>query len=138
MGMLAATLRLGLHLNFGSLWMILGQYEKASAETLEGIRRPSAVKKRYRVGPHSRNDGCGLADACKIREVNEQVDWAVGKPGAEQVLSLESDTEAWFGTQQCSPGIACLFPGRVGGCSLPVLSPFLSRSECALFTFAQS
>jgi len=30
--------------------------------------------------------------------MKQQADWAVGKPGAEdQMLSLESDTEAWFG-----------------------------------------
>src|SRR6202007_3057771 len=30
--------------------------------------------------------------------MKQQADWAVGKPGAEDwMLSLESDTEAWFG-----------------------------------------
>src|SRR5215469_5624118 len=30
--------------------------------------------------------------------MKQQADWAVGKPGAEdQLLSLESDTEAWSG-----------------------------------------
>jgi eukaryotic-like serine/threonine-protein kinase len=113
------------HLNFGSLWMVLGQYEKASAETLEGIRlepnsgdaysslgqiylalnrfdeakatTEEASRRKLDAIPLHLNLYALAFFQNNLEAMNQQVDWAVGKPGAEQVLSLESDTEAWFG-----------------------------------------
>jgi eukaryotic-like serine/threonine-protein kinase len=113
------------HFNFGSLWMVLGQYEKASAETLEGIRlepnsgeaysslgqiylalnrfdeakatTEEASRRKLDAIPLHLNLYALAFFQNNLEAMNQQVDWAAGKPGAEQVLSLESDTEAWFG-----------------------------------------
>jgi eukaryotic-like serine/threonine-protein kinase len=114
------------HLNFGSLWMVLGQYEKASAETLEGIRlEPNSGEAYSSLGQiylalNRFDEAKATTEEASRRKLdaiplhlnlyalaffqnnlgamNQQVDWAVGKPGAEDwMLSLESDTEAWSG-----------------------------------------
>jgi tetratricopeptide (TPR) repeat protein/predicted Ser/Thr protein kinase len=113
------------HLNFGSHWMVLGQYGKASAETLEGIRlepnsgdaysslgqiylalnrfdeakatTEEALRRKLDAIPLHLNLYALAFFQNNLEAMNQQVDWAVGKPGAEQVLSLKSDTEAWFG-----------------------------------------
>ena len=114
------------HFNFGSLWMVLGQYEKASAETLEGVRlepnsgdaysslgqiylalnrfdeakatTEEASRRKLDAIPLHLNLYVLAFFQNNLEAMKQQVDWAVGKPSAEdQMLSLESDTEAWFG-----------------------------------------
>jgi len=106
--------------------MILGQYEKAATETREALRlEPNSVVTYVNLGEIylalSRFDEARTtteeALGRKLENIplrlnlyalaffqgnaaamKQQGDWAVGKPGAEDwMLSLESDTEAWFG-----------------------------------------
>jgi serine/threonine protein kinase/tetratricopeptide (TPR) repeat protein len=112
--------------NLGSDHMILGQYEKAATETREALRRaPTAAIPYENLGQIylalNRFDEARTtteeALGRKIQGIplhlnlyalaffqdnsaamNQQADWATGKPGAEDwMLSLESDTEAWSG-----------------------------------------
>jgi eukaryotic-like serine/threonine-protein kinase len=112
--------------NLGSNYMILGQYEKAAKETREALRlEPNSVISYKDLGEIylalNRFDEARItteeAQGRKLEDIplhlniyalaffqgnvaamKQQVDWAVGKPGAEdQMLSLESDTEAWSG-----------------------------------------
>jgi len=114
------------YVDLGSGYMILGQYEKAATETREGLRQePTNVVGYLNLGEIylalnrfdearttteealRRNlDDIGLhlnlyALAFfqgNVAAMKQQADWAIGKPGAEdQMLSLESDTEAWSG-----------------------------------------
>jgi tetratricopeptide (TPR) repeat protein len=110
----------------GDNYRVLGQFEKAAAETRESIRRdPTEIvafvnlaqiylaMNRYdearatiEAAGARKFDGIPLrlnlyalaflrGDAAEMRE---QAEWAAGKPGSEdQMLSVESDTEAWFG-----------------------------------------
>jgi len=112
--------------NLGTNYMVLGQYEKAASETREELRlEPNNVVSYENLGQiylalnrfdearttteeeQARKLGgiplhlnlYALAffqgDAAAMKH---QADWAVGKPSAEdQMLSLESDTEAWSG-----------------------------------------
>jgi len=113
-------------MTLGSHWMILGQYEKASAATLEGIHlepnvavaysnlgqtylalnrfdeakatTEEASQRKLDANPLHQNVYALAFFQNNVGAMKQQVDWAVGKPGAEdQMLSLESDTEAWFG-----------------------------------------
>jgi tetratricopeptide (TPR) repeat protein len=106
--------------------MILGQYEKAATETRESIRlEPNSVVSYENLGEiylaMNRFDearttteealGRKLEDVFvhlnlyglaffqgNAAAMKQQADWAIGKPSAEdQMLSLESDTEAWSG-----------------------------------------
>jgi eukaryotic-like serine/threonine-protein kinase len=113
--------------NLGSHDMIVGQYEKAATETLESIRlEPNLTIVTYvNLGQIyvalNRFDEARTATEAAFRlkfddtplhvnlyalgflqdnaaAMKQQVDWTVGKPGAEdQMLSLESDTEAYHG-----------------------------------------
>jgi len=111
--------------NLGFIYSQLGQYEKAAVETQEALRleptvvgygnlagiylalnRPDDAKKEIEQAQERKLDGenlhftiYGLAffkgDAA---EMQRQVEWAAGKPGDEDLLlSLQSDTEAYFG-----------------------------------------
>ena len=112
--------------NLGSDYMILGQYEKAAAETREAVRlEPNEVVEYANLGQIylalNRLDEARAtieeALGRKLEDIplhlnlyalaffqgnatamKQQADWATGKPGAEDwMLSLESDTEAWSG-----------------------------------------
>jgi tetratricopeptide (TPR) repeat protein len=114
------------HALLGNQYMILGQYEKAATETLEAVRlSPNSTilysnlgliylaLNRFDEARSTTEEALGR----KLEHIalhldlyalaffqnnapamKQQVDWAVGKPGAEDwMLSLESDTEAWSG-----------------------------------------
>jgi eukaryotic-like serine/threonine-protein kinase len=112
--------------NLGTGHMILGQYEKAASETREALRlEPNNVVSYDNLGEIylalNRFDEARTATEEEqgrkldsiplhlnlyalaffqgnVAAMRQQADWAVGKPGAEdQMLSLESDTEAWSG-----------------------------------------
>ena len=112
--------------NLGTDYMVLGQYEKAASETREAIRlEPNNVvsyenlaqiylalnrldearttteeeQGRKLEGIPLRLNLYALAFfQGNVAAMKQQVDWTIGKPGAEdQMLSLESDTEAWSG-----------------------------------------
>ncbi|MGA8504742.1 MAG: protein kinase [Candidatus Sulfotelmatobacter sp.] len=114
------------HGELGSDYMALGQYEKAEAEIREGLRLEQISWTQYanlgfiylalnrfddsravvEDALRRKLDGVGLHldlyDLAFLRgnlaAMKQQADWAMGKSGAEdQVLSLESDTEAWSG-----------------------------------------
>src|SRR5215469_13175960 len=114
------------NMTLGSHWMILGQYEKAAAATLEGIRLEPNVAVAYSnlgqiyLALNRFDEAKATTEEASRRNLDaypfhlnlyilaffqnnvgamkQQADWAVGKPGVEdQMLSLESDTEAWFG-----------------------------------------
>jgi serine/threonine protein kinase/tetratricopeptide (TPR) repeat protein len=114
------------NMTLGSHWMVLGQYEKASAATVEGIHlepnvavaysnlgqiylalnrfdearatTEEASQRKLDANPLHQNLYALAFLQNSVGTMKQQVDWAVGKPGAEdQMLSLESDTEAWFG-----------------------------------------
>ena len=110
----------------GSNYMILGQYEKAATESREGLRlEPTDVVgyanlgeiymalNRFDEARTTTEEALGRKlEAIPLHlnlyalaflqgntpAMKEQADWAVGKPGAEDwMLSIESDTDAWFG-----------------------------------------
>jgi len=112
--------------DFGSIHMILGQYEKAAIETREALRlNPTSVLgyenmgeiylalNRFDEARTTTEDALGrkleniqlhlnlYALAFfqgNLAAMKQQENWAIGKPGAEDwMLSLESDTEAWSG-----------------------------------------
>ena len=112
--------------NLGTTYMILGQYEKAATETREALRlEPNNVVSYENLGqiylalnrfdearttteealgrklegiPLHLNLYALAFFQGNVAAMKRQEDWAVGKPGAEdQMLSLESDTEAWSG-----------------------------------------
>ena len=114
------------HGDLGSAYMILGQYEKAAAETREALRlEPNQVVSYENLGqiylalnrydeartiteealgrkleaiPLHVNLYALAFDQSNAAAMKQQADWALGKPGAEDwMLSLESDTEAWSG-----------------------------------------
>ena len=78
--------------NLGQIELAMNRFDEAKTATEE------ALALKFEGTPLHQNL-YGLAfvrgDAAGMKE---QVDWAVGKPAAEdQIFSLESDTEAWFG-----------------------------------------
>jgi tetratricopeptide (TPR) repeat protein len=110
----------------GGVYVVLGQYEKAAAEIREALRlEPNSALAYSSMGQIylalNRFDEARAATeealGRKLENIylhlnlyalaffqgnttamKQQADWAVGKPSAEdQLLSLESDTEAWFG-----------------------------------------
>jgi len=114
------------YINLGANYMILGQYEKAAAETREGLRLDPSLAIGYNnltqiylalnrfdeakttIDEELGGKFEGITFHLNIYALaflksnavvmKQQADWAVGKPGAEDwMLSLESDTEAWFG-----------------------------------------
>ncbi len=116
----------GAYGNLGSNYMILGQYEKAATETREGLRlEPNQVVSYENLGQiylalNRFDEAKTTTEEAQGRKLEgiplhlnlyalaffkgdsagmkQQADWARGKPSAEsQMLSLESDTEAWSG-----------------------------------------
>jgi eukaryotic-like serine/threonine-protein kinase len=116
----------GPYIVLGSDSMILGQYEKAAAENREALRLdPNGVVPYVNLGEiylalnrfdearttteealGRKLDGILLHVNLyalaffqgNVAAMKQQADWAIGKPDAEdQMLSRESDTEAWFG-----------------------------------------
>ena len=114
------------HTNLGANEGILGQFEKAATEAREALRlEPNNVipyvnlgqiylaLNRFDEAKTATEDALGrkLNDTYlhlnlyalaflqgNAAAMKQEADWAVGKPGAEdQMLSLESDTEAWSG-----------------------------------------
>ena len=114
------------HFYLGIDSMILGQYEKAATETRESLRlNPNSVYALGNLGQiylalNRFDEARTTIDEAQRRKLDhaglhltlyalaffrddgtamqQQADWAAGKPGAEdQMLSLESDTEAWSG-----------------------------------------
>ncbi len=114
------------HANLGSIYSSLGQYEKAAAETREDLRitpddsvgysnlvgiylalyRLDEAKAAFDQAIASKLDGGQLRDdgyCAAFLEGNkagmaEQLAWATGKPGSEDILlSAQSDTEAYYG-----------------------------------------
>jgi tetratricopeptide (TPR) repeat protein/class 3 adenylate cyclase len=112
--------------NLGVNYAILGKYEKAATETREALRlEPNFVALYENLGQiylalnrfdearttteealARKLDGIPLHLNLyvlafiqgNLAAMKQQKDWAIGKPGAEdQMLSLESDTEAWSG-----------------------------------------
>jgi eukaryotic-like serine/threonine-protein kinase len=112
--------------NLGSDYMMLGQYEKAATATRESLRlEPTNVVGYENLGQiylalnrfdearttTEEAQGRKLDDfplhanlyalaffQGNVAAMKQQADWANGKAGAEdQMLSLESDTEAWSG-----------------------------------------
>jgi tetratricopeptide (TPR) repeat protein/predicted Ser/Thr protein kinase len=115
----------GAYGNLGSSYMILGQYEKAANETRQALREPTDVAEYANLGEiylalNRFDDAKKTSEEAQGRRLEDiplrvnlyalaffqgnaavmkqQANWAMGKPGAEdQMLSLESDTEAWSG-----------------------------------------
>jgi serine/threonine protein kinase/tetratricopeptide (TPR) repeat protein len=114
------------HIDLGSNYMVLGQYEKAATKTREALRQePTNVVGYENLGQiylalNRFDEGRTTTEEAQGRKLEaiplhinlyamsffqanatamkQQADWAIGKPGAEdQMLSLESDTEAWSG-----------------------------------------
>jgi serine/threonine protein kinase/tetratricopeptide (TPR) repeat protein len=112
--------------NLGLDYMVLGQYEKAATETREGLRlEPTDVSEYENLGEiymalnrfEEARTTTEEAQGHKLEGIplhvnlyalaffqgnaaamKQQADWSIGKPGAEdQMLSVESDTEAWSG-----------------------------------------
>jgi tetratricopeptide (TPR) repeat protein len=114
------------YVNLSANYMVLGQYEKAATEIREALRlEPTDVVAYVNLGEiylalnrfdeaivtteealGRKLEGIQLhlnlyaLAFCQgnVAAMKQQEDWAVGKPGADdQILSLESDTEAWSG-----------------------------------------
>jgi DNA-binding winged helix-turn-helix (wHTH) protein/tetratricopeptide (TPR) repeat protein len=112
--------------DLASNYMILGQYEKAATETREELRLDPndaigygnlsqiyLALNRFDEARTTTEETLGRKLDHTALHLNlyalaffqgntavmkQQEDWAIGKPGAEHwMLSLESDTEAWFG-----------------------------------------
>jgi len=117
------------HANLGTNYMVLGQYEKAAAETREAMRlRPNDVTQYENLAAEylalnrfdEARDISEQAQSRRLDDINlhlnlyglaflqgnaaalkQQTDWALGRAGAEDsMLSVESDTEAYFGRLQ--------------------------------------
>jgi len=112
--------------NLGSIYTMLGQYDKALAQTQEAVRlEPNAVVMYGNLAgiylalnlPDDAKKAIEDAQAHKLEgdylhqeiyyvaflkgdaaEMERQVAWAAGKPGSEDLLlSFQSDTEAYYG-----------------------------------------
>jgi serine/threonine protein kinase/Tfp pilus assembly protein PilF len=117
------------HFELGDNYALLGQYEKAVAETREGLRlEPNSVLLYGNLGlfclavnrpdearavfenalarklddPYLRQNMYFLAFLNEdVAGMKQQVDWAMGRAGAEDLLLLDqSETEAYYGRQQ--------------------------------------
>jgi eukaryotic-like serine/threonine-protein kinase len=78
--------------NLGQIELAMNRFDEAKTTTEEAL-----AHKLEGIPLHQNLYGLAFlrGDAAGMKE---QADWAVGKPAAEdQILSLESDTEAWFG-----------------------------------------
>jgi serine/threonine protein kinase/tetratricopeptide (TPR) repeat protein len=78
--------------NLGEIELALGHFDETKAATEEALgRKFEGIPLRLNLYALAflQENAAGM---------KEQADWAIGKPGAEdQMLSVESDTEAWFG-----------------------------------------
>jgi serine/threonine protein kinase/tetratricopeptide (TPR) repeat protein len=80
------------YVNLGQIYLALNRFDAARAITEEAFGR-----KLDHFGLHLNLYALGFfrGDPASMKQ---QVDWAMGKPSAEGwMLSLESDTQAWFG-----------------------------------------
>jgi eukaryotic-like serine/threonine-protein kinase len=114
------------HLNLGFGYGVFGQYEKANAETLEGLRldpdnsngyanlmqgyaslnqlgearaayQEAIKRKPDNGGPHVYMYGVAFLER-DVKEMERQANWGADKPGfADGLLSYQSDTEAFLG-----------------------------------------
>jgi eukaryotic-like serine/threonine-protein kinase len=114
------------HLILGFGYGLFGQYEKANAETKEGLRldpdnsigyanliqgyaslnqlgearatyQEAIKRKPDNGGPHAYMYGVAFLER-DVKEMERQANWAADKPGfADFSLSYQSDTEAFFG-----------------------------------------
>jgi serine/threonine protein kinase/tetratricopeptide (TPR) repeat protein len=114
------------HLNLGYGYAVFGQYEKANAETKQGLRldpdnsigyanliqgyaflnqlgeakatyQEAIKRKPDNGGPHAYRYGVAFLER-DTKEMERQANWAAQKPGFEDMLlSYQSDTEAFFG-----------------------------------------
>jgi serine/threonine protein kinase len=112
--------------NLGANYLYMGQYEKALSQTLEHLRldpddvlgygnlivayadlnrldeakvvyQEAMARKLEDLGLHGNLYGIAFLQE-DVAEMERQVAWAAGKPGAEDVLlSFASDTEAFYG-----------------------------------------
>jgi tetratricopeptide (TPR) repeat protein/predicted Ser/Thr protein kinase len=114
------------YINMGANYMIIGQYEKAATETREGLRLDPSLAVGYNnltqiyLALNRFDEAKTTTDEALGRKLEgiplhlniyalaffqsnaavmkQQADWTVGKSGSEDwMLSVESDTEAWFG-----------------------------------------
>jgi eukaryotic-like serine/threonine-protein kinase len=111
------------HVDLGSNYMILGEYEKAAAETQEALRlSPLSVdaysnltaiyiaQNRFAAARTTIDQATNLKIELpnlnlyalaflqgNVAVMKQQADAAVGNAGDDQMLSEESDTEAWYG-----------------------------------------
>jgi eukaryotic-like serine/threonine-protein kinase len=114
------------HLNLGYIYGVFGQYEKAIAETMQGLRldpdsstgytnliqgyafvnQLGKAKATYQEAVRRVPDNGGLHQCVygvaflerDTKEMERQANWAVDKPGvADVLLSYQSDTEAFYG-----------------------------------------
>ena len=114
------------HSNLGVIYSVLGQHEKALAETHEAVRlEPNAMNSYGNLAStylalnrvDDANKALAQAEALQLdggwlrqeiyysaflrndlQGMRQQLDWAAGKPGDEDVLlSAQSDTEAYYG-----------------------------------------
>jgi tetratricopeptide (TPR) repeat protein len=116
----------GAHSNLGNIYLILGQYDKAVSETQESLRlEPNSTVNYSNLGQvflalNRQDDAKATFEQALTRKLDsgyvrlemyclaflrgdsakmqQQVEWAAGKPGDEDVLlSAQSDTEAYYG-----------------------------------------
>jgi serine/threonine protein kinase/tetratricopeptide (TPR) repeat protein len=114
------------HGNLGAIYFYMGQYEKALSQTLEHLRidpddamgygnlvvqyaslnrldeakavyQEAMARKLEDASLHANLYGIAFLEG-NVAEMESQIAWAAGKPGAEDMLlSLASDTEAFYG-----------------------------------------
>jgi eukaryotic-like serine/threonine-protein kinase len=113
------------HTNLGLMYSVLGQYDKAVAQTQEGLRLEPTIasygnlaafyinlnqldeaKRTIQEAQTHKFDGLAIRSdiyylaflAGDAAEMNRQVEWAAGRPGEEdQMLTGHSDTQAYYG-----------------------------------------
>ena len=113
------------YINLGNNYMVMGHYERAATETLEALRlgdwtlpyenlgeiylalnRFAEARSATEAALGRKFEGVGLHVNLyalaffhgDVAAMKQQADWAAGESDAEdQMLSLESDTEAWSG-----------------------------------------
>jgi DNA-binding winged helix-turn-helix (wHTH) protein/tetratricopeptide (TPR) repeat protein len=78
--------------NLGQIYLALNRFDEAMTTTEEALRR-----KLEHIALHLNLYALAFFQG-NTAAMKQQEDWAIGKPGAEHwMLSLDSDTEAWFG-----------------------------------------
>ncbi len=80
------------YVNLGQIYLALNRFDEARAITEEALGR-----KLEGIPLHLNLYALAFFEG-NVAAMKQQADWAIEKPGAEdQMLSLESDTEAWSG-----------------------------------------